>query len=179
MAKKYNKKGFMGGVAVFVLIVIALVIAAPLLLKVGLTIMDKTSDSLSILDTSNQSSSFIGDVRNKTTSVFDWAVMLIIFANLLLLLVSSFLIDVHPAFLIIYIIMACLLVLTAPYTMSIAEKLYDMEGIGYGDGAVTQYIPMTNFVLQNFGYILVGIIVLSGIIIYAKIRIGGNSGGSY
>jgi hypothetical protein len=91
--------------------------------------------------------------------------------------VSAFLIDINPAFVVIYIIAMFVLVLSAPFTIGIAEKVYSMSQFSSGADNVIQYIPMTNFLMNNFGAFIVGIIVLSGIIMYAKIKFSSQSPG--
>jgi len=174
-----NNKGQLSGVAFFIMLVIIMIIVAPIILKVGFTILDTTSTQLSTIDSTNVSSDNVNFVKNKIVGTFDWTIMVLVVINMLVLLVTAFLIDIHPAFLVIYIIGAFAMVITLPYTMSIAEKIYGSTQFSVGADNVVQYIPMTEFMLNNFGTIMVGILILSGIIMYAKFRSSSGGGTTY
>jgi len=173
-----NSKAQLGGIVLFVFVLLGLILIAPIILKVGVTILDQTTAQLGNVDATNKSAVQTHFVRDKLTGTMDWMVMLLVIINILVLMVSAFLIDINPAFLVIYILGVFALVLTAPYTVASAEKLYSMSDFT-GSTGVIQYIPMTEFMLNNFGVIIVGVIVLTGIIMYSKIKFfsaGGTSG---
>jgi hypothetical protein len=175
-----NNRGTIAGVAFFIGIIIAIIIIAPIILMVSLKVMDTTATQLGTMTNTNASVNLINYTRNTVATSFDWAIMLIIIVDFVVLLVSSFLIDVHPVFVVFYILGAFVLVITAPYSMIAAEKIYSMIIFNDPSTGVIQYIPMTEFMLNNFGVLIVGILVLTGIIIYAKIRFSSNStGGNY
>lgn len=173
-----NKKAQIASVAFFIMLLAGIIIIAPIILRVGISAIDKTSTQLSAIDGTNKSVQLVVYTKNKITGTFDWVIMFLVILNILILLISSFLIDIHPAFLVIYIIGAFVMVITLPYTMALAEKIYSNSEFASGSNNVVQYIPMTEFMLNNFGTIIVGIIVLSGIIMFAKIKYGNqNMGG--
>jgi len=179
-----NKKAQIAGVAFFIVLLIAIIVMAPIILRVGISTIDKTSDQLTSMNIAgNKSVELVTYTRNKLTGTFDWAIMFLVILNILILLFSSFLIDIHPAFLIVYIIGTFLLVITLPYTVSVAEKIYGNADFAAAPNNVIQYIPMTEFMLNNFGVIIVGVIILTGIIMFAKIKYGqqsaGGTGGTY
>lgn len=175
-----NKRGNVMGVIFFMAMLLSMIIIAPIILKVGLTILGTTSDQLAKIDLTNKSSDNVNFVAGKITGTFDWVIMVLVSINLLVLLVTAFLIDIHPAFVIVYIIAVFVAVLTIPYAAALGQEIYGMPQFSGTEG-VTQYIPMTEFMLNNFGVIIVGVIILSGIIMYAKVRYGSQSGtgGSY
>jgi len=173
-----NRKGNLAGLAFFIVLLLSLIIVAPIILKVGTEVLGKTSNAFAKVDTTNKSSDTVNFVQGKLTGTIDWFVMFLVLINILLLLFTSFLIDVHPAFLVIYIIGAFFLVVTLPYTAAVAEKIYGMSEFSTTVG----YIPMTEFLLNNFGVVIVGVFFLTGIIIYAKIKYSSGasqSGGGY
>jgi len=174
-----NNKGQLVGVAFFIMLVAMMIIVAPIILKVGFTILDTTSAQLSTIDSTNVSSDNVNFVKNKIVGTFDWTIMILVIINMLVLLVTAFLIDIHPAFLVIYIIGAFVMVITLPYTMAVAENIYGSTQFSVGSDNVVQYIPMTEFMLNNFGTIMVGILILSGIIMYAKFRSSSRGGTTY
>lgn len=175
-----NKKAQLSSIIAFIGVVILLIIMTPIILKVGYTMLNTTQTNFANLDSTNKSVDVISSTKNTMTNSLDWAVMILIILNMLLLFVTAFLIDVHPAFVIIYIIGAFVLVLTAPYTIIVAEKIYGMSDFA-GAGGVTQYIPMLEFMVNNFGVFIVGVLVMTGIIMYAKIKFfaSKNAGGTY
>jgi hypothetical protein len=176
-----NKRGQILGIAAFVLIVFLLILVAPIILKVATSVLNPIAVKFSQIDTTNKSADVVTYTQNKITGTFDWIVMVLIIVNILVLLVSAFLVDINPAFVVIYIIGAFTLVITAPYTMVAAEKVYSMNTFNDASTGVIKYLPMSEFVLNNFGVIIVGVIVLTGIIMFAKItRFNSqNAGGGY
>ena len=175
-----NNKGQIASVIFFIFIVAMLIFTVPLILRVGVTILEKTTAQLGVVDSTNVSAVQVHAVQQKLTGTMDWFVMGLIFVNFLVLLISAFLVDVNPAFVIIYIIAMFVFILVAPYAIVSAEKVYSMSQFT-GASGVVQYIPMSEFLMNNFGVFIVGVIVLTGIIMYAKIKFfsSGTQGGTY
>ena len=101
---------------------------------------------------------------------------MIIFAFVLaciLLLVSAFLIDANPFFIILYIFLNFMLILFAPGIISAVDNIYDS----------TQFVEETAMLTfmdalrTHYAEFLVGMIVLTGIIIYGKLALFGRMGG--
>ncbi len=174
-----NRKGNLAGIVFFVGLLLGLIIMAPIILKVGTTILSTTATQLSKVDPSNKSSDATTYVKNSLTGTMDWMVMFFVMINILLLLVTAFLIDVHPAFLVMYIIGAFAIVITLPYTASAGEKIYSMSQFSSGSDNVIQYIPMTEFLLNHFGVVIVGVFFITAVIMYVKIRSTSGSGGGF
>jgi len=65
-----------------------------------------------------------------------------------------------------------------PYTVAVAEKIYSNPDFATAPNNVIQYIPMTEFMLNNFGTIIVGVIILSGIIMFAKVKYFSSQSGT-
>lgn len=174
-----KNKAQLGGVILFVFLLVAIIIIAPVILKLSTSFLNPIATKFSEIDATNKSADVVVFTKNKITGSFDWVIMLIIIFNILILLISAFLIDINPAFLVIYIIGAFVLVITAPFSIAAAEKIYTMSQFTTGSDNVVQYIPMTEFILNNFGVVIVGVLILTGIIIYAKVKFfsqGGQSG---
>lgn len=178
-----NNKGMFGGVVFFVILLAVIIILAPIVLKVAVSVMTATSNQLAVVDSTNLSANTVTTIKGKVTSSFDWMIMLIFLVNFLVLLISAFLIDVHPAFVVIYIIGCTVLMLTAPYLMVASEKIYSMSQFSAGGNNVIQYLPMTEFLMNNFGIVILAVLVVTGIVMYAKIKFfassGGGNGGTY
>jgi len=128
----------------------------------------------------------LGDIspeaQNATQTVFSiwhgWAdsvaVIAIIFA-IISLFIFSFLVNIHPIFLFLYIILTLFLAIFSPYIIGVLEDLFLRPEMA----DATAQLPATFWIIDNFGIILIAIIVISGIIMFAKIRprneIGGGS----
>lgn len=169
-----NNKAQIQSIGAFIGIVIVLILLAPVILKVGTEILSKSATQFSQIDATNKSADVVTFTQGKLTGTIDWIVMTLVLINILLMMVTAFLIDVHPAFVVIYIIGAVALVISAPFVIMTAEKMYSM-----GDfSSVISYIPMTEFLMNNFAVVIVGVIVLTGIIMFAKIKLFNSGGGT-
>lgn len=176
-----SKKGNIEAIIAFVVVVILLIIVAPFIIKIVIAPVDKFSDAMGTIDSTNKSVEAISYTRNKFTGMFDWIVMILFLFNVALLLITSFLIDVHPAFLVVYIVAVAFLMMFAPTFISMADRFYNSNILSSdgGDDPVS-YLPMTKFLFENFGIVIFGIIILSGIIMFGKYRFssGGASAGA-
>lgn len=165
----------------FVVVVVTLIFLAPILLKLTLVPIDKFTTALNSSGdySMNRSVKDINFIRTKFTSMFDYVIMAFFFFSIILLLITSFLVDVHPAFLIVYIIARFMLMLLAPATLTGLNYIYGREGsitqFSQGTDNVVQYIPLTAWVLDNFTIVILGVFVLSGIIMFGKYRLAGGS----
>ena len=174
-----NKKAQINAIIVFAAVIIILLFLAPIILKIVVAPVSKVATAFSTVDPTNQSTQQITFIQNKFTGTFDWVIAFFFMFNTIILLLSAFLVDVHPAFLVIYIIAAFFLMVFAPTVLSALGNIYESPSFSVGNENVIQYIPITNFIYQNFGFILVGIIILSGVILFAKYKLGNSySGGS-
>lgn len=167
-----NNKAQIQSIAFFIGVIIVLVMLAPIILKVGTTMLTKTANQFATIDNTNKSADVVTFTQSKLTGTMDWIVMLLVIFNILVLMVSAFLIDIHPAFVVVYIIGAMALVMTAPFTIMAAEKIYSSSSFS----SMISYIPMTEFLMNNFSIVIVGVIVLTGIIMFAKVRLFSSGG---
>lgn len=166
--KKINKKGQATSIIIFVLGIIALIIIAPIMLKIFNSTVPKFSDAVaSQSPVANQTGQYI---YTKTVSLWDSLILLGFVANVLLLLISSFLVDVHPAFFVVYLISAILTLIFAPDVLESIKVMWDNPQFATQTASLT----MTRFIIDNFGVIILGILILSGIIMYAKFKLGGR-----
>lgn len=172
-----SKKGQIEGIITFVVITLILLFLAPILFKVTLTPIDKFTSSISSVDSTNKSVEASSFIRGKFTGMMDWVFMFVFIFSVVLLLISSFLVDIHPAFLIVYFIAAFCLIAFAPSVLTALDMFYNDPTFvtdDYGTNFVTSYLPMTNFLHDHFGGVITGIILLSALIMYGKFRMGGG-----
>lgn len=113
--------------------------------------------------------------QSAVDNVYRWmdTIVLIGFTiNVIVLLISAYFIDVNPVFIVLYIFFAFLLILITPNALDVADKVWAADQIEVlADGTlVTDHLPMTDWIRNNFILFLLTIIIMSGLITYAKIR---------
>ena len=176
-----NKKAQVNGIVAFVVVVISLLIVAPVLMKIVFTTTTGTINAFgsSGIDPGNKSVNSMVYAKDKFISMFDWIVAFFLIFSIMVLLISSFLIDVHPAFFIIYIVAAFILILFAPTFTTVLDALWTNPAYaGAGDNNVVQYLPITNWIVNNFAMFILGVIALSGLIMFGKYRLKQTGGGT-
>lgn len=117
----------------------------------------------------------VGYVHERFTSVWDYAIVFFFFLNIIVLLVSSFLVDVHPAFIIIYIFAVMFLFIFGNSGLYVLDAMWN----AFGTATETAQTPLEQFVINNFNMIMIGIVILSGVIMYGKFRFSQGVGGGY
>jgi len=155
-------------------IFIVLIAIAPILLQIVKTSSTGFADGLEGI--SPVAHDKVDAIESKFTGMWDYVILFIFLFNILLLLISSFFIDTHPLFLILYVVVSFMLFIFSPYLVESADRIWDsphfVEENTAGD------LPMTEFLLDNFQMILLMIYVLSGLIMYGKIKFFGADYGS-
>lgn len=166
-----NKKGQLADfpILTFVVVVIGLLFLAPILFKMVYDPLDKFGGSIaSVSQGANES---VTHIKDTWVNFWDYVIILALLANILLLLITSFFIDVHPAFIAVYVLLGFFMLFFAPQFLDALTELWTNASY---TTAVTN-LPLTEFILDNFGIVLVSVFVLSGIIMYGKIRMGANN----
>ena len=148
----------------FAVMIIGLIIIAPIVLNLFYTIMDSVGSQFNVI--SNQSANAVAYVKNTYTGFFDFVVIGIFVFNVLLLFVSSFLVAIHPAFVVFYILLCMFTMIFVPQLLITAEGIWGADTIS----TTTVYIPVTQFLMDHYGLILLIIMIITGIIMYAKLR---------
>ena len=167
-----NKKAQGIGIVVFIAIFIALIVAAPIILDIIRTPMTKFSAAIGNVSGGEQAGAEVATIVNRTTSMWDMVILFFFLLNVIILLLSAFFIDTHPAFVIIYILLCFFLVVFVPNVMDAVDKVWDVQQFNDETGL---HLDMTRFLKDNFGGVILSIIILSGIIMYAKIKYLGNN----
>jgi len=159
-----NKIGQIGIVSL-VGVIIAMLFLAPILLKIVTTTTGEFSDALNSTDSG--AADTVSSITTTYTNLWDWVLIIIFTLNVILLLVSSFFIDTHPAFILVFILLGFFLLAFAPNILDAVDQVYNSA---YYAGDVNAYLPFMDFVRTNFGGIVLGILILCGIIIYGKFK---------
>jgi biotin transporter BioY len=173
-----NKRGQVISIVAFFVIVLSIFILGTLLMSFVNTILNPAEASFR--NVSNESANAMTKVNDSFNKWWDYAIVFLFFLNVILLLISAYQVDTHPIFLVMYIIAVMLLVIFGGNVTGAISSLWDSSGV-FGTGNPQgvnsmQYVPMTQFFLNNYTYIVLGIIVISGIVMYAKFKFGGNQG---
>lgn len=162
-----NKKAQYDTIA-WIASVVVLLILAPILFKVVNTSL--TSFSTAINNTSPVASENVDTIKETFTGWLDYIIMIGFLMNIVLLFVFAFMVDTHPLFLVFYIISSAFIMMFAPYVIEPIKQIFGMAE--FGEAVVN--LPLTEFVVTRFNIILLGVIVVAGIIMYAKLKGGGT-----
>lgn len=176
-----NKRGDFTGIIALVGITLIMIMIAPFLLKLVVTPLTSLSTALSTTDATNVSANAVTQAKNTFTGTFDWIIVILFMFNVLLLFITAFLIDVHPAFFLVYIIGLFMLFGFAPAVLDTIDTIYSMNAFAGAGNNVIQYLPMVDFLRENFTIVLLGIAITTAIIMYGKYRLAqsGTNGGNY
>ena len=159
-------------IMMFGFVLIALLLFGLVMFKVNDVIGTKFADAMG-----NQTAQAGINVRAVTTTFNNFWDFVIVFAfviNILLLFISSFMVETHPVFLVVYIVAAIILFIISPSTLEVVNQIAGTAGTG-ATGGFAQYessLPMLWYLKDHFAIILLSLYFLSGLIMYAKYRMG-------
>jgi len=170
---KKNKKAQVDfGPAVVIAIIIGLFIFAPIMIRIiGITTgtfftqMNETAPS-AVAEASS--------AVDKVYHFFDYLIVIALFINVIVLFISAWFIDTNPVFIILYIMFAFILFLFLPNLLDAVDRVWiKMEDTSsldtWGDSDLD--LTFTDFMRRNMMMFSLGIIALTGILIYAKFKI--------
>lgn len=159
--------------AIFIVIVITLLLMAPIIMRIiGTTTGTFFTQMNSTAPTAvNEASGAVDKVYN----FFDFLIIIAMFVNLIVLFISAWFIDTNPVFIVIYIMMAFIFILILPSVMDAVDSVWlkiedssSMDTWGTSDLNLT----FTEWIRENMMMFSVIVIALTGIIIYAKFKLG-------
>jgi len=160
---------------VLIAVVIGFLILAPIMIRiVGIT----TGTFFTQMNDSAPSAvSEASGAVDKVYNFFDYLIIIAIFINVIMLFISAWFIDTNPIWIILYIMFAFIFILFVPNLLDAIDSVWDrMEDAGEHDtwGSSSLNLTFTDFIRQNLVMFTLIIIVLTGIITYAKFKL--NSG---
>lgn len=169
-----NKKAQLDNpIIMFVVIIVALMIFAPFMLKIFNSVSTPVAQSLG--NVSGQGGVLAAEnfshVTDTLINFWDKVILFSFILMIILLLVSAFLIDAHPFFIILYIFINFMLILFIPSMTDVLDKIYDSAQFSL---EITQ-LAFLDWLRNNLTVFVVGIMVLVGIIIYGKLAFFGRS----
>lgn len=163
-----NKKGQIEiPVAVFIFLIVGLVILAPFCLKIMRAILQPMGNSLA--DISPMANISAQHVVTTVTNFWDFGIMFAFLIITIMMFVSAYFIDVHPLFIIFYIILGFIMFLTITPMQDLFTNMYDASLVPDMTGEINA-LPMTHFLASYFWAICLVLFVISGIIMYGKLR---------
>ncbi len=171
-----NKKAqnFEFSLVYVIAMIIGLIIIAPIMLKVYNQFMPAFSAQLG--NQSVQAGENVSLISNTFINFWDFILVIGFLVNIILLFITAFYIDTNPWMIILYIVFVMVLIIFAPDMITGVDKIYESAQF---TTEITQ-IPFMDFIRNYFESICLGIIVLSGIVIYGKLKwFNKGSGGAY
>jgi len=156
------------GMITFIGLVLVMLFLAPIVVKIVRSSVGGFSDGLENVNA--DAAAEVDAIENTFITLWDWVIFLMFGLNVIILLLSSFFIDTHPAFVIVYILTMFFMFAFAPSILDSLEVSYNQLGdaaTGHDSGA---YLPITEFLINNFGTLMLSIAILSGIVMYAKFK---------
>lgn len=152
----------------FIIVVAGLIIIAPIILKIVKSTL--TPFGSAIGNMSSEAGTSVEFVKTTFINFWDWVILIAFTINVILLLISAFLVDVHPIWLILYILFGIFTFSFAPMIKDVLDKIYDSAIFA----TEVSSLPIVDFLRGNFGIIILAIFIVSGVIMYSKFRLGQN-----
>lgn len=171
-----NKKAQAESILIFFVLICAIFIVSIVVLRMVNTIVDPFQAQIG--NVSQQAGDAVGYTQDKFTGFWDTVIILILIVNVAILFISAFLVDVHPAFVIVYIIAVIFMFVFGNYGLSTVDAIWN----AVGTSTEQAQSPMQIWVLNHIQLVLLGIVILSGILMYAKFKFfnqGQGTGGTY
>jgi len=155
-------------VVAFIAVVVGLLILAPIMLKI-------VNESLNgfeagINATSTQAATEVGAIHDTFIDFWDYLIGIAFLVNIIMLFVFAFMVDSHPIFSLFYLISAIITLMFAHYIVVPIQTIFGMDTFS----AEVLKLPITSFIVLRFDLLLLGIIMVTGAIMYGKFR--GNGG---
>lgn len=173
-ALQMNKKGQIENpIVIFVIICFGLILLAPVALKIFVSVDTNVGNSLGNLS-GQQGVIAKANFKAVTTPLVNFWDKVIISGfvlAVLLLFVSAFLIDAHPFFIVLYIFLNFILILFVPTMITALDAIYNSAIFAQE----VAYLPFVDGLRTHFIGVVVGIMIITGIIIYGKLAFFGRS----
>lgn len=171
-----NTKGqvFENPIFSYVMIVAGLIFFGIVFLKIFTSIQGPVSEQLGNLNVlgADEAQTNWNAVMTPMVTMWDKFMIGTFIATTIILLVSSFMIDTHPFWIFLYILSNMILVLFMPGFIAAADTVYE-SSLFVNEVA---YLPFMDSLRTHYMQWMLGIMFLSGVIIYGKVSLFGNTG---
>ncbi len=160
------------GPAVLIAIILGLVIFAPIMIRIiGIT---TGTFFTQMNETAPNAVAEASSAVDKVYDFFDYLIVIAMFINIIALFISSWFIDTHPVFIVLYIMFAFILFLFLPNLLNAVDgvwtKMEDTASLDtWGDSSLD--LTFTDFIRRNMMIFALGIIAITGILVYAKFKL--------
>ena len=168
-----KKDGQVISIVAFFAITLSVFVVAFLLVSFTNTILSPVGTQLGNM--SDTAGTAVTSVSDSFNTWFDVFIIVLFFLNVIILMISAFMVDVHPLFLIVYVMSAFLLMMFGGNMMSSINILWSDTG---SFSNAIEHMPLTVWMLDHFTLVILSIIIISGIVMYSKFRYG-SSGGEF
>lgn len=160
---KRDKKGDVTDVIVFMLIAVFLAISFIVVLLMNDKIKDVIEDTA--LNDTSASESILDSFDNINSTVVQRGYILFMAILLIGVIVSSFLVRIHPGFLFLYILILGFAIFIAVFAANMYSDLVEVEEIA----EIADDQPMITYVMEHLVLITLAVGALSMIIVFSKI----------
>lgn len=153
----------------FIVIAFSLFLLAPIVLKIANTTQSTVSSSLGNM-TNNGGQTAQTNFNSAITPLINFWDKIVVFAffvSVILLFISGFFIDTNPAFIIVFIVLCFGVIIYAPDIMNSLNNIYNSQSFA----TESAQLSFIGYLINHFGEILVGLMIVLGIIIYGKVAI--------
>lgn len=171
-----EKKGQLDNpIILLAFLVVGLIILAPIVLKLFTTINAGVGAGIGNVTSGGEiGRQNFSIVMETGINFWDKIIITMFIVLILTLFVSAFFIDANPFFIILYIVSCLVLILMAPTIISVADKIYESSSYS----AEVASLAFMNTLRIHYAEFLVGLMVITGIIIYGKIAFMRGNGGN-
>jgi hypothetical protein len=157
---------------VLISIVIGLLILGPIMMRIIGTVTGTFFTQMN--DSAPEAVAEGSGAVDKVYNFFDYLIIIVIMINVIMLFVSAWFINTNPVWIIMYIMFAFIFILFVPNLLdavdAVWERMEDMEDKDtWGNDSLM--LDFTDFIRQNLVMFTLIVIVLTGIITYAKFKI--------
>jgi len=159
----------------FVILIVSLMILAPVMLKIFNSVQTPMSNSFGNLTDNGGAiaQANYNQVMDVGVNMWDKVILFAFILATLLLIISAFLIDTNPVWIILYIFISFMFILFAGDIVGALDGIYNSASFA----TETAQLAFIGSLRDNFATILVGLMLLTGIIIYGKIALTSRGGG--
>lgn len=169
-----SKKGQLESpIIVFVAIVFGLILLSPIVLKVFNSIQTPFNNAFGNMTGGEKAQTNFNAVMNTGINFWDKIVIAAFFFAMLLLTISAFLIDTHPFWIVLYIVVGFFTIIFAPDVVSSLDSIYNHPAFALE----SSQLGFMNALRTHFGEFLIGISFFTGLIMFAKVKFFSSNGG--
>lgn len=166
--KKHLKSGMKGNIQDYILIPVILfvlaVIAGPIL-TITTQYVPQLKSFMQANNAPQESINTLSIVENLNVT-YDQIFIMIAVGMGLGAIISSFFIKTHPAFFFVSLLIFLVAMSITPLMANIfGSYIYHYPGVDY-----LQKLPITSFIMQNYGFYLLAMFIITGILLYGKFQ---------